>query len=67
MNKVKKWLNFENCFSIEPVGKAGGLTIFWNQEVKVYQILHTGFTVEVEIEDFGENNRWWMICIYAKS
>lgn len=55
MHKVKRQLQFDNCFVIDPIGTTGGLTTFWNRDLKVTQILNIEFTIEVQIEDSATN------------
>ncbi|XP_071921847.1 uncharacterized protein [Coffea arabica] len=67
MKKFKKRVNYDNIFVVNPIGKAGGLAIFWNKDLKIDKILFTKFTIEVKIAANQESDNWWCICTYANS
>ena len=43
---------------VDPVGKAGGLAVFWKQELMVKKVLFTNFTIELLIEDDETRVNW---------
>ena len=46
MEKIRKRINYEKCFVVDALGKAGGLTLFWNNELDVEYINSGGFYIE---------------------
>ena len=52
---------------VEPVGKAGGLTVFWKNTTKVLNVLFTPFTIELLLNDDNESGNWWCIFVYAST
>ena len=48
---MKKILNYDCCYVVEAMNKAGGMALFWDLDVKILQVQHTSFTVEAKIED----------------
>ncbi|XP_027174775.1 uncharacterized protein LOC113774437 [Coffea eugenioides] len=42
------------------MNKAGGMTLFWDSDVKILQVQHTSFTVEAKIED--QEKKWGERC-----
>nr|XP_027120622.1 uncharacterized protein LOC113737621 [Coffea arabica] len=65
IEKVKRILNFDNCYVIEAMNKSGGMSLMWNEETKVKDIKHSAFTIEVLIEDEEVKQDWWLIGFYA--
>mgnify|MGYP004707980549 FL=1 len=65
MEKVKKILNFDNCFVVEALNKSGGMCVLWKDDTKVKDIKHSAFTIEVLLEDEDVKKEWWLIGIYA--
>ncbi|XP_071938995.1 uncharacterized protein [Coffea arabica] len=43
----------------------GGMALFWNNEVKISEVLGTAFTIEAKVEDEEKKESWWFIGIYA--
>lgn len=52
---------------MDPIGKSGGLLLGWNDEVQVYQIRCSSFSLEVELETLETNIRMWAIFVYASN
>nr|XP_027121394.1 uncharacterized protein LOC113738404 [Coffea arabica] len=50
---------------VEAMHKAGGMALFWKDEVKILEVLMTSFTIEAHVEDMEANTDWWFIGIYA--
>ena len=67
MEKVKRQLKFDQCYVVEPVGKAGGLTLFWKEEVQVESITDGNFFIEVKIKDLEAKCEWWLVGVYAST
>lgn len=54
--RLKKRLSWEGCFLMEPVGKKGGLALWWNSRVKVDFLNYTQRHISVGILEEGEND-----------
>lgn len=67
MLTVKRKLRFDECVVVESMNKAGGMTVMWNNEVKVLDVQTTAFTMEIHIMDLDKNVDWWFIGIYAST
>ena len=65
LEKVKNILRFEEMVVVEAMHKAGGMALFWKDEVKILEVLMTSFTIEAHVEDMEANTDWWFIGIYA--
>nr|XP_027065280.1 uncharacterized protein LOC113691366 [Coffea arabica] len=50
---------------VEAMHKAGGMALFWKDELKILEVLMTSFTIEAHVEDMEANTDWWFIGIYA--
>ncbi|XP_071906102.1 uncharacterized protein [Coffea arabica] len=65
MEKVKNILRFENSFIVEAMNKTGGMTILWNNEVKISEVQASAFTIEAKVEDEEKRESWWFVGVYA--
>lgn len=65
MEKIKRIRHFDNCFVVDAMNRAGGMTLLWNVEIKVKDIRNSTFTIEVLIEDDEVKQEWRLIGIYA--
>lgn len=52
---------------VEPRGRSGGMLIFWEEHVKMHQLIRTYFCIEAEIEGTELEGRFWAIFIYAST
>lgn len=65
---VCKQLGWEDRWvAVDPIGRSGGLLFSWGQEVTIYQILTTSFSIEVEFEAPGSEGVLWAIFVYASN
>ncbi|KAK8973457.1 hypothetical protein V6N11_064700 [Hibiscus sabdariffa] len=63
LEKPRRRCLFTNCFYIEPEGKAGGLALWWSDEVNV-SILSASKTVidsKIYVNGLGE---WFCLFVY---
>ena len=67
MEKFRKRINYEKCFVIDALGKAGGLTLMWNSELDVVYVNSGGFYIEAKIEEKDKQFSWWFIGVYAST
>ncbi|XP_071902742.1 uncharacterized protein [Coffea arabica] len=58
MEKVKRILNYDNCYVVEAMNRARDMYLMWNEETKVKDIKNLPFTIEVLIEDEKEKQEW---------
>lgn len=66
VSKVCSQLGWEDrWFSVDPMGKSGGLLVGWGNGVTIYQIQHTSFSFEIEFEAAGSNGKMWAGFLYA--
>lgn len=47
------------------MGKSGGLLVRWGHGVTIYQIQHTYFSLELELETADSNRKMWAVFLYA--
>lgn len=52
---------------MDPVGRSGGLLLSWTEEVNVYQIKSSTFSLEIEFETPKTNRRMWAVFVYASN
>ena len=56
MKKMQRIRNCENDYVVEAVNRAGGMALFWKNEVKVKEVLQSAFAIEAHIED--QDSKW---------
>lgn len=52
---------------MDPVGWGGGLLLSQTEEVNVYQIKSSNFSLEIEFETPKTNGRMWAVFVYASN
>ncbi|XP_071914102.1 uncharacterized protein [Coffea arabica] len=65
MRKVQRRIGFENSHLVDSDGKAGGLALFWNNEVKIDQIRNKEWYISARVKDKETNCHWWFVGVYA--
>ena len=51
MEKVKSRLNFEECYVVEALDRSGGMALLWHSNIKMLEIYHTTFAIEIHVQD----------------
>ncbi|XP_071921715.1 uncharacterized protein [Coffea arabica] len=64
---VMKQIQFDRNVVVEPEGRAGGLAMFWKQEVKVREVYTSECSIEIKIYDEEVRDEWWCIGLYAST
>ena len=67
MKKVKRKIKFDQCHVVDSIGKVGGLTLFWKEEVQVEIINDGNFFIEAKIKDLEVKCVWWLVGVYAST
>ncbi|XP_071905749.1 uncharacterized protein [Coffea arabica] len=65
MEKVKNILKFDEAVIVESMNRAGGMALFWKEEIKIKQVLRSAFTKKAQVEDRESRSEWWFIGVYA--
>lgn len=52
---------------VDPVGRKGGLFLFWGDNITVCSIVKQDFSIEVKVEGKDFAGRWWIIFIYLST
>ena len=55
LNGFRRKIGYEEMVLVEPVGKAGGLAVFWKNTTNVLDVLFTPFTIELLLNDDNES------------
>ncbi|KAL3516308.1 hypothetical protein ACH5RR_023210 [Cinchona calisaya] len=65
-NGESRWVTFKykKC-TVDSLGKAGRMAMFWRKEVKFLNCNQIAFTIEIQIEDEEINQTWWLVGIYV--
>ena len=56
MRQVQKKIRFENGYFVNSIGRAGGLVLFWNNDVSIDQVSNTDWYIVACIEDKETKN-----------
>jgi len=65
LQKIKRKMGFEGCFTVEPVGKSGGLALLW-KEVKEVEILnYSQRHISAKISGDGPELPWFFTGFYG--
>lgn len=67
LNGFKRKIGFEEMALVDPVGKAGGLAVFWKKATNVLDVLSTPFTLELMLNIDNDAGTWWCIFVYAST
>ncbi|KAK9035692.1 hypothetical protein V6N11_077725 [Hibiscus sabdariffa] len=64
LEKIRMRMKLDNAFYVEPIGIAGGLALWWNNEVKLSVLHHDKNLIDTVISINGEPE-WFGTFIYA--
>lgn len=53
--------------TVYPVGLAGGLCLFWNDDIQVCQYHSTSIYIETYIHDTVNDYKYWYIFVYLST
>lgn len=53
-----------NWAVVDPIGKSGGLFLFWGDNITVLRLEKGDFSMEVEVEGNDFAGKWWIIFVY---
>lgn len=67
LERVRKRIQFQSMFTIEPVGIAGGLAIMWDEEVKVEVEGSTGELINVKCTDLHRGDLMRISFLHAST
>ncbi|XP_071928124.1 uncharacterized protein [Coffea arabica] len=65
MKKVQKILRFEESVIVEAMDRKEGMSLFWNNDVEVKQVVTTALTIiKALVLDPDNQIEWWFIGVY---
>nr|POE91951.1 hypothetical protein CFP56_33154 [Quercus suber] len=65
INNLKARLKFANCFCVEPVGRAGGLALFWSLGVELEVVYSDKNVISALVYSDPPNSPWMLFAIYG--
>lgn len=65
--RIKKRLNFKYSFLVNPVGIAGGLALFWNEEFSIAVESHSMHFIDVVCKSQDNNQYMRATFVHAPS
>ncbi|XP_071905855.1 uncharacterized protein [Coffea arabica] len=67
MGKVQRKIKYDNSYFVNSIGRAGGLALFWNNEVTLDKIVSTDWCISARVEDKDSKGYWGLVCVYAST
>ncbi|CAN6580631.1 unnamed protein product [Malus baccata var. baccata] len=64
---LKRRLDMNYMFAVEPKGIGGGLCVLWKDESQIMLVKYEDFMVEVKVWDATINKHWRLFAIYAST
>ena len=64
INKIKSRLNFANYYYVEPIGRAGGLALFWRLRVELEVMYFDKNMITAFVYSGPPNSPWLLFAIY---
>lgn len=55
----------EGCFVVEPVGKRGGLALFWDRDVDLEILNYSQWHIHSLIKNDGGRDKWFFTGFYG--
>ncbi|XP_042964646.1 uncharacterized protein LOC122298864 [Carya illinoinensis] len=65
LESMKRRLGMEGCLAVDPVGKKGGLVLFWRYEEEVKIKNYSSWHINAEIREEGKGKSWLFTGIYG--
>lgn len=56
IQKIRRKLKFPSCFVVSPMGLAGGMVVFWNDQVSLRVEQHTIYFIDMSCTDALSGN-----------
>ncbi|GKV52195.1 hypothetical protein SLEP1_g58784 [Rubroshorea leprosula] len=64
MERVRRRLGFQNCFTVERVGRSGGLAMMWGKDVQLHLKSYSTNHIDMEVQAVG-GTKWRFTGFYG--
>lgn len=64
MKLSKKTFCVDRWQVVDPIGRSGGLLLFWSQNIQIVQIITSSFCIDIEYQSLETEGRWWGVFVY---
>ncbi|KAM1746330.1 hypothetical protein FF1_012976 [Malus domestica] len=64
---VRRRMDFSSGFNVPPIGRAGGLSLWWTDSLQVNILFSSKHVIDATIQGFGDDRWVWVIGIYGTS
>ncbi|GKU89755.1 hypothetical protein SLEP1_g3851 [Rubroshorea leprosula] len=54
MDRIRQRLRFHNCFTVDKIGRSGGLAMLWTSEVSLSLLSYSTNHIDIEVEEIRE-------------
>lgn len=65
MEKLKRKLRFDQLMLVSPIGRSGGLALFWLNSVQLQMIQISKGTIDTRILPISHSEWWRLTCVYG--
>jgi hypothetical protein len=66
VNNIKGRLGMNNYLLVDGVGKVGGLTLYWNDEIKIQVLSYGLHHIDTLVWDVVRHVAWWATFFFGK-
>lgn len=63
---IKRRIGFKGYFTVDSIGKSGGLVMLWNSELKVEVHNYSRRHINVWINEKSSNHKWLLTGFYGQ-
>ncbi|XP_028097038.1 uncharacterized protein LOC114296911 [Camellia sinensis] len=67
LRNIQQNLHMDQSCIVDPMGTAGGLALFWQNEIQLSVIYTTNFFIEAQVVYVLSKHSWRLICMYFSS
>ncbi|GLU10723.1 hypothetical protein SLE2022_275090 [Rubroshorea leprosula] len=64
MDRIRQRLRFHNCFTVDKIGRSGGLVMLWTSEVSLSLLSYSTNHIDMEVEGMG-GCKWRLTGYYG--
>ena len=66
MDLLRSRWKFDECFSVDCVGRGGGLVLLWRNDMIVEVLSYSRFHIDVQVCEHNGDKPWRFIGFYGK-
>lgn len=59
-------LGYDNAYAVDPIDRSGGLSMFWNNEIKMECLGYSKYHIDMKVSGLG-GSPWRLSCFYVQA